>query len=1006
MKLVRGATHFTSFALASLLLLGPRTSAAQESGITATLRGTVTDSSGAVAPGAQVTLTNTGTKAIQTLDTDAGGAFVFAALWPGSYVLKVELSGFKTAEVRDIVLSPNDTRGVDVTLEIGSQQDSVVVAAAADVIQTTTGAREGVITADQIENLSVISRGALELLRILPGVVAPDQTVLEVVGQDGGVNDTNGYTVNGVRSTRNAVSLDGSGVNDLTCNCGLVVSLNTDMVQEVKVQSSNFAAEYGTGGISVSAITKTGTSQFHGAGYWYGRDHRWSANDRSNSITGVEKTKSNYFYPGGNLGGPLVRDRLFFFFGLESQRQMYDAGSHLSTTISQAARSGDLSEFVANRGQNLNHPAVVNIPGGFPGEGTPAANNNLAPYVTPLGRAMANLYPLPNYSEPDNRYNYVYSVPYPINRIESRARVDWNISKNTRAYLRLAFDNENVDFPRGVWGGNSDLQLATAVLGRNRGRSYAANVVHVLSPTMTNESLASFSRVTFDNPFADPSKLRKDALGVDFDGFLGNQSPYLPVDNIHAWGGNQLGNYWTGGNDLYALSDELLFGDKLTRSFGRHTMKFGASLSRYDKHQGYPNDESGFLIFDPGSTPGSTGSQIGDLLVGRPAAIQQGSRVKTGVFRMWNFDGFAQDSWQVRSNLTLEYGLRAGHWTNNAERHGLDAWFDPSIYEPTKGPFLDAPDNQQLNGVRYAARGQAPPGALSNRPLFVVPRVNVAWDISGNGASVLRGGYGLFESRVAGDGETSTGQLMPPNAFYVGADAYYDTSLGGTGLTYDTAHLIPLDALLASQSLQTLTPRSFKFLKTHTYSLSFAQRLFWNQVLDVAYVGTTGRDLGSYVNANVVPFGALSSGSIGNADLSVPVNRVNLDASVVNSRRPFAAYGLIQDHEFEATSQYHSLQVTLSRQTGRRLQVLRGLHGESQHGPAAWLPRSVRAGSNLRCAERGPPAYSQHLVERVPAGRRARSVRQYSRARPAERLAALGHLHFLERHTNSPRIFG
>ena len=480
MKLVRGPTHFTSFMLASLLLLGPRTSSAQEGGVTATLRGTVSDPSGAVTPGAQLTLTNSGTKALQTVSTDERGGFVFAGLWPGSYVLKVQLSGFKTVELRDIVLSPNDTRGVDVTLEIGSQRESIVVTAGRDVIQTETGAREDVITAGQIENLSVISRGALELLRILPGVVAPDQSVLELVSVNGGANNPEAYTVNGIRNTRNAVSLDGSDVVDATCNCGLAVSLNDDMVQEVTLQSSNFAAEFGSAGVNVSAVTKSGASRFHGTGYWYGRDHRWSANDRSNALTGIEKPKSNYFYPGGNVGGPIPvpgsgynksRDRLFFWFGLEVQRQLYDPGSWLSTTMSQAARTGDLSEFLANRGQNLNHPAVVNIPGGFPGEGTPAPDNSLTPYVTPLGHAMANLYPLPNYTDSANRYNYVFSAPYPINLVDSKMRFDWNISSTTKAYVRLAMYNENVDFPRGAWGGNSELELATDVLGRNRGRS-------------------------------------------------------------------------------------------------------------------------------------------------------------------------------------------------------------------------------------------------------------------------------------------------------------------------------------------------------------------------------------------------------------------------------------------------------------------------------------------------------------------------------------------------------
>ena len=200
-----------------------------------------------------------------------------------------------------------------------------------EVIQTETGAREGVLSAAQIDNLSIIGRSSLELLRILPGVVAPDASAFESVSFGGGANNTQGYTVNGIRSSNNTVSLDGSNLIDIGSNSGVIVGLNNDMVQEVKVQSSNFAAEYGTGGMSVSAVTKSGTSEFHGTLYDYVRNHKFAANDRSNSIAGVDKPKSSFQYPGGNVGGPIFfpgfnsnRDKLFFFAGIEVQRQQVD----------------------------------------------------------------------------------------------------------------------------------------------------------------------------------------------------------------------------------------------------------------------------------------------------------------------------------------------------------------------------------------------------------------------------------------------------------------------------------------------------------------------------------------------------------------------------------------------------------------------------------------------------------------------------------------------------------
>ena len=311
---------------------------------------------------------------MQTTVTDDRGQYLFAALFSGTYDLKAELSGFKTYEQKGLALSPNDNRGIDIRLEIGQQTETVTVTSQLDVIQTETGAREGVLTAKQIDNLSVIGRSALELMRILPGVVT-EFNQGESVGFGAGGNNTQGYTVNGIRASGNTVSLDGSAIMDIGNNGGVIVSLNNDMVQEVKVQSSNFAAEYGAGGMSVSGVTKSGSSKFHGSAYDYWRDYKFAANDRSNSIAGTEKPKSTYQYPGGNVGGPLVfgdsytknRDRLFFFVAYENQRQKVDSGSHFTRTYSQAMRNGDFSELLANRGSNLNSIPQLRIPQGLAG---------------------------------------------------------------------------------------------------------------------------------------------------------------------------------------------------------------------------------------------------------------------------------------------------------------------------------------------------------------------------------------------------------------------------------------------------------------------------------------------------------------------------------------------------------------------------------------------------------------------------------------------------------------
>jgi hypothetical protein len=937
----QGSKRVSSVAVwvAAALLLTSTTALGQGS-TTATIRGNIQDSSGAVLPGANVTVTNVGTKSVQHTVSDDRGQYQVAGLFAGTYDIRVELSGFKTYERKAVALSPNDTRGIDVRLDIGEQTETVTVTAQQELIQTQTGAREGVLNAAQIDNLSIIGRSALELLRILPGVVT-DFNMGESVSFGGGGNNTQGYTVNGIRGSSNTVSLDGSSLIDIGSNSGVIVSLNTDMVQEVKVQSSNFAAEYGTGGMNVSGVTKSGTSQFHGQLYDYWRDYRFAANDRSNTITETPKPKSKYQYPGVNIGGPISfgdnytknRDKLFFFAAFEVQRQQVDSGSHFTRTFSEAMRNGDFSELLANRGSNLNSVPQLRIPQGHPNAGQPAPNNDLRPYIHPTGRYFASLYPLPNHNDPDNLYNYVYSNLEPTNRSDLKARFDWNISNSTKAYVRIARETETAENARGVWWAPADVvALPTPNIGENRGKSLAANVVTVLSPTMTNEVLVSYSRLTLDNRFKDPSVLMQGAGGITFNGIFpaGTTSPYLPTDLLHGWGGgSQVGNLWAKGNDMYAHNDALQFSNKLTKLLGTHGLKFGISVERGQKQQNFQNLESGQLWFGADNNLG-TGHSGADMLVGAIGQFDQGT-ARTGnpapgqpfgEWRYWSTDAFAQDSWKLRPNFTLEYGVRFGMWTNNRELHGLGGYFTPTLYDPTKGSFLD-PAFQRVNGVCYVETGCAPGGIVEDRSPFALPRAGFAWDIDGQGNNVVRGGYGLFYNRNMGNVEYDNTLRLAPNAYQVRTDLWAGGGYGnGTGLNYDTLREATLSNRIGGLGINSLDPDAFTWPKTHSFSVSYARRIPWNQVVEASYVGTRGRDLVSRSNGNVMPYGVMNSGNFNGVDLSVPVNRVAVatqDANLASFRR-FNALNNLTLYDFRGESNYDSMQLTLSRQTGRRLQ--------------------------------------------------------------------------------------
>ena len=894
-------------------------------GNSGSVRGAVADTSGGVLPGATVTLVSDATKASRSAVTDAKGGYFFAAVQPGTYTIRVEMQGFKKVEQKGVRISPNDTRGVDVALEVGAQTETVEVTAARELIQTETGAREGVIRSDQIENLSIISRSPMELLRILPGVVTT-QDSLESVSNGGGANQTNGYNVNGVRGSNNVITLDGGRMVDIGANNGLIIAPNTDFVSEVKVQSSNYAAEFGSGGIQVNATTKGGSSEFHGTAYDYLRSYKVAANDRSNSIAGVEKPKSKYQYPGANISGPILipgtgfnknRDKAFFFFGIEFWRQQVDTGSEFAVVPTLGQRNGDFTGY--NAGQHLNQPTTVNIPSGFPGAGTPAPGNNLSPYIDPMGQALINLYPAPNYNDPNNRYNYVYNALQKQDTTQMTLRLDYNFSDSTKAYLRIAQDDGNVAQARGLWWNSSNYELPTRINNSQLGRSMSFNVTSVLSPTTTNEFIFGYSKLKLDNIHADENKISLDGLGLNgYEGFFGSQTPFAPV-NIYSWG-QGLGNLWDpqDQHNIFAYNSSLQFSDNFTKVLNTHAAKIGFSVEKGNKFQNFQNNAQTAITLGGGWIPGTTGSDYGDLLVGRPAQVDSGTALNPGDFNAWNIDGYLQDSWKIKKNLTLEYGIRISKWTNNAESNGLGAVFIPGNYDQNAATFLDA-NKKYVNGVSYASLGQVPNSLVDSRGIFWMPRVNFAWDLSGDGNTVIRGGAGSFYNRPMGNAEYDILRI-PPNGYVTNIGAADGANLGPVGLTYDTVKNVDPLNRIGRIGVDSINPDSIDYPKTYSTSLSVARRIPWQQVLEVGYVGTFGRHLLNRRQDNVIQPGTFLQGTLGNSDLSNPLHRAALSGDAINSQRPYPALGNVNWWEYTGESNYHGLQATLSRQTGRRLQ--------------------------------------------------------------------------------------
>jgi hypothetical protein len=879
------------------LILGlPGTSHAQR--MTGEISGTVVDDSGAVIPGANVSLTNESSLSKRTSVTNAEGFFSFASVPAATYTVTVGLQGFKTYEVKGLELRGGDSRTMR-TIRLGVAQLEEVVSVSAEVALTplSSGEKSTTLTSEQIENISIVGRSAAELLRVLPGLTPlaagnknqPNFSG-EVIGINGNGDSYGGgngnqsaignYSGNGTRSFALDITIDGAPGADPGCNCATSVNPNPEMIQEFKVLQSN----------AMNVVSKAGGRDFHGTVYSYFRDFKLNSNYWELNKAGFDRPEQRFYFPGFNVSGPLLipgtnfnknRDKVFFFVGYEYFGQRLDTGIIQSWVPTAGMRNGDFRD-AASVGSGW---YVNSIPSAYPSGIIPASA------IDPGGKALLNLFPMPNANPAlTGGYNYFGSTLFDQNGTQALARVDINVSDNTKVFLRYNRQRETQPWVVGFWWRNGNqVPYPTQLIGDNRSDSVTASITHVFSPTLTNETLFGLTFIDFPNALDDPTKVSRSALGYPYKGIFGNNIQQVPSPLV-TWGGGGPNYYMPGGLEpvFNCTKWQVSLQDNITKVAGTHTIKGGVYWEYVTNEQRGSEPDTGRIVEHSWGSL-SSGNGFADLIQGIAGEYFEQSTNVNHPIAYHLFEGYVQDSWKVKPRLTLEAGVRAsfiGAWYDFKNNKGLAVW-DQSRWSAS-APASEFP------GIVWNARdASVPMSGAKPYPFSINPRVGFAWDIKGTGETVFRGGFGAY-------------RYHEPQSIYAGL---VDFPMGvrnyniGSSIT-----LKDVDKLAGQQGSLVFGGTSIdinddKQPTTYTWSGTIQQKLPWAMTLEASYVGTKSTNqLNDGTDAyNEPPLGSMVSNPTGDD----------------NAYRPMKNYGALDVSRHSAYQNYHGLQLLLARQRGR-----------------------------------------------------------------------------------------
>jgi hypothetical protein len=713
---------------------------------TAAITGTVVDEGGAAINGAAITATDTERGTTYTATTNDSGIFNLSRVPIGNYQVKAEAPGFQSAVQTGLTLVLNQTARLDFKMHVGTVTTTAQVTSEAPQLQSETTQVSTLIDSKTVTDIPLATRNYVELTLLAPGSIHPDASSF-----NNGDNVANGARpfINGNREQSNNFILDGMDNNQTSDNL-LAFTPSPDAIQEFNLITNNASAEFGNymGGI-VNASIKSGTNHFHGDVWEFFRNDVLNANQWENKLNPgnvLKKPTVRWNMFGGTLGGPIFKDKLFFFVDYQGQRFDHPASSNFITVFTNAERGGDFSSLL----QNATPTQLVD-----PISGQPFPNNQIP--ITRLNAVAANLfaskyYPTPINSQTTN--NAINTVSSAFNADQGDVKVDYTITQNDRLEGRYSQGYQN-----------DPLSNSLLIQGNGFAQAPIHNVVgtwtHTFSPTILNEARFGTSWVTLTN-------------GSSFDPSIGNLGTQLGIANTNStgpgllllgFGGgqapapNQGTNLTNIGNQVVNqdFADTVIqFDDGVTITHGKHVFKAGFQMWRYRVNTNYTGNTGGYgdILFGPGSTGVDfVGDPAADFFLGYPEA--RGIGVSSGgVWHQfsWLFAGYGQDDWHITPTLTLNLGLRYEAHTPWVELNNRQSNLDL-----TTGAL-------ELAGVGGNSR------ALYNSVYGlpdVQPRIGFAWSPAAmQGKTVVRGAY-TISSYLEG---TGTNLRLPRNPPFTPAE--------------------------------------------------------------------------------------------------------------------------------------------------------------------------------------------------------------------------------------------